>query len=430
MVRQHEKDIISVIILYKIFEISDRAFAFPECYFTNYVLIYRNLIQAYRRNAANKKGHSTEVKVLVCLRYLGTARALDDLDDGARLSTESARKYIKHFATDLVRLHGPQYFNRYPNKSELQAIADRYESLGFPGCIGAVDCCNIIWKNYPIEEKGQYHNPKDSKLAVVKVKAWCDDDLYIWHWFAGRPGTTNDKTMLAFSPLFQSVFNGTYSFYLSRAYRVLPNGMERLLAYLLADGIYPRWPIFMLPIHETEDRKELLYTRKQEGRRKDIERAFGALQARFKVLRYEDHRWYKGDIVECSHACKILHKMLVRMNQAGCVTQDIQEEHGELDIINDMHQPEEDLSRQRDEEREQAEHTAADADAGMDDEEQVEDMFFREATLTSYELHVSLKKDLMDMFASRSQVYDSSREAFGAWLYDVGACDVMWDREC
>lgn len=43
--------------------------------------------------------------------------------------------------------------------------------------------------------KGPSFNPKDGKLAVLYIDAWCDIDLYMWHWFAGSPGNNNDLTI-------------------------------------------------------------------------------------------------------------------------------------------------------------------------------------------------------------------------------------------
>ena len=226
---------------------------------------------------------------MVCLRVLGSGCSIDDIDDKARMAPETVRYYMRHFVNDVQQIYGSYFLNRFPSRQELQEIADRYEDDGFVGCIGAVDCCHLLWTNCPLEEKGQYHNPKDSKLAIIKVEAWCDADLFIWHWHCGHAGTSNDKTMVNFSPLFQSILNGQYSIELPRAYCVTPDSPVRSLAYFLADGIYPRWPIFLVPIHQGRTQPEKDYSKRQEGRRKDIERAFGVLQARFRILRVENH---------------------------------------------------------------------------------------------------------------------------------------------
>ena len=208
-----------------------------------------------RVDAAGRSGQQTEVKVMVCLRVLGSGCSLEDVDDKARMAPETVRYYMKHFVKDIQAIYGSDYLNRYSGRVELQRIAAKYADDGFVGCIGAVDCCHLAWKNCPLEEKGQYHNPKDSKLAVMKVEAWCDSDLFIWHWHAGHAGTSNDKKMVNFSPLFQAILNGHYGISLDE-YTVTENSMSRTLAYLLGDGIYPRWPIFLLPIHQAQSTGE------------------------------------------------------------------------------------------------------------------------------------------------------------------------------
>ena len=118
-----------------------------------------------------KKGKRTEIKVIECLRILGSNCALDNIDEKSCMSAESVRYYLFYFPNHIGEMYGNQFFNRRPNKREPQRIADRYADDELVGCIGAVDCCNLLWKNCPLEEKGQYHNPKDSKLAILKIEA-------------------------------------------------------------------------------------------------------------------------------------------------------------------------------------------------------------------------------------------------------------------
>lgn len=93
-------------------------------------------------------------------------------------------------------LYGSAFFNRLPNADEHAAIEEEYARRGFKGCIGALDCCKVWWKNCPAAWKGQYHNPKEGRLSTIVSEAWCDHSLYIWHWFFGMTGTNNDRTIL------------------------------------------------------------------------------------------------------------------------------------------------------------------------------------------------------------------------------------------
>lgn len=107
---------------------------------------------------------------------------------------------------------------------------------------------------------------------------------------------SNQKTMVACSHILQDILSGRYQFRLPWTYKLSATGPSREFGYFLADGIYPSWPIFVLPIHATEIARENTYYKSKEEQRKAIERNFGLLQARFKTLRHEDHRCFKGEI--------------------------------------------------------------------------------------------------------------------------------------
>jgi len=92
-----------------------------------------------RSNAAGRRCIIPEIKILACLRVLGTARSFDDLDDGSRMSKDSLRMYFRNFCRCIKHLYGESVYNRLPTKSELVEIANRYAENGFKGCIGCVD---------------------------------------------------------------------------------------------------------------------------------------------------------------------------------------------------------------------------------------------------------------------------------------------------
>lgn len=127
-------------------------------------------IWATQYNAARKRGITSQIKVLACLRKLGTARPLDDFDESAQMESETLRQYFRKFTECLIELYGVRFLNRRPSTSELVEIERRYSRAGFPGSVGALDCCKIIWKNCPHGHKGQYHNTKEGKLATIQVE--------------------------------------------------------------------------------------------------------------------------------------------------------------------------------------------------------------------------------------------------------------------
>lgn len=57
------------------------------------------------------------------------------------------------------------------------------------------------------------------------------------------------------------------------------------MGYYLADGIYPEWSTLVKTIPAPRGNKNKYFAQQQERVRKDVERAFGVLQARFAIVR-------------------------------------------------------------------------------------------------------------------------------------------------
>ncbi|CAL2266381.1 unnamed protein product [Prunus armeniaca] len=128
------------------------------------------------------------------------------------------------------------------------------------------------WKNCPTAWAGQFTDYKHKPIVVLEAVTLYD--TWIWHTFFGVAGSNNDINVLARSPLFNDVVNGV-----SPHIQYVVNGNEYNLGYYLADGIYPRWATLVKTISQPNTPKKRLFAQKQEAYRKDVEGAFGILQA-------------------------------------------------------------------------------------------------------------------------------------------------------
>ena len=171
--------------------------------------------------------------------------------------------------------------------------------------LGSVDCMHWQWRNCPVGWKGQYTRG-DQPGPTVMIEAVASQDLWIWHAFFGVAGSNNDINVLNRSPLFTEVVQG-------RAPEVhfTVNGNEYNMGYYLADGIYLEWATSVKTIHLPQCNKDKLFAKRQEGARKDVERAFCVLQARFAILRSPAHMWQVQSPAEIMYACIILHNMIM-----------------------------------------------------------------------------------------------------------------------
>ena len=83
------------------------------------------------------------------------------------------------------------------------------------------------------------------------------------------------------------------------------------MGYYLADDIYPKWATLVQAIPNPRNDVEKLFTLHQEAYRKYVERAFGILQARWKIISEPARGWSRENLDSIMMSCIILHNMIV-----------------------------------------------------------------------------------------------------------------------
>lgn len=372
-----------------------RRFSIPKVMYEKLkqdLLQFNNDVWKTRKNGFGKVGIPTDVKILACLRVLSTGCSYDSLDDVVYMSEQRVKDYFVHFCEDVVSMYGTKFINRLPTMEELTDITERYKAVGCPGCIGAIDCMKMTWSKCPAEDKGQYMNTNDSKMATVQCEAWCDHDLYCWHWHPGRVGTNNDITVLYRSPLFRKILRGEFNLELETSFKLGETGRMRKMGYFLVDGIYPSWPIFAKPIHQPITEEEGKYSAFQEAVRKDVERLFGVLQTRFEILRREIRKWELDSIIQITNVCVLLHNMIIRMHQNG----EFEEEAGGINVVTELLEEEEQMRGESYMEFEENRRIIEQQIVPNVDEE-IERLLVREMMLTSQDGHMELMEEMIRM---------------------------------
>jgi hypothetical protein len=86
------------------------------------------------------------------------------------------------------------------------------------------------------------------------------------------------------------------------------NDNKHSMAYCLADGIYPDWTVFVKPLHQTRDKKKAHFTKVQKA----CWKAFGVLQARWRILALPCRLLSRLNLRKVMRACIILHNMIGR----------------------------------------------------------------------------------------------------------------------
>ncbi|GJS65000.1 ALP1-like protein isoform X1 [Tanacetum coccineum] len=120
-------------------------------------------------------------------------------------------------------------------------------------------------------------------------------------------GANNDINVLDNSPLFDDLLNDT-----APVVPYVVNGVGYEKGYYLADGIYPQWATFVKSFTVANDAKHAYFKKRQEGARKDVERAFGVLQGRWGIIQQPARSYHVNTLHRVMYSCIILHNMILK----------------------------------------------------------------------------------------------------------------------
>ena len=231
--------------------------------------------------------------------------AADAVDENIKLGGTTALECLRRLCKGIIQLYEQEYL-RAPTQEDLQRILHVSEMRGFPGMVGSIDCMHWEWINCPTAWEGQFIRG-DKGTTTVLLEAVASHDLWIWHEFFGCLGTLNDINVLDRSLVFDDVEQEN-----TPRVNFFVNQHPYDMAYFLADGIYPSYPTFVRSIRLSQSEPNKLFAKHKEGCQKDIERAFGVLQARFKIIREPARMWDISDLAIIMRSCIILHNMIVK----------------------------------------------------------------------------------------------------------------------
>ena len=143
-------------------------------------------------NIYNCKKIPIEFKIMACLRILGRDSCLDDITDFIGMPMETVRSMFHKFIDGVATKLFPGIVS-FPTGNELEEVMRKYESLGFPGCIGSIDCTHIAWDRSPTfmlnATKGKESYPSLSFEAVVGRSG------KVYHLSNAFAGAVNDVTI-------------------------------------------------------------------------------------------------------------------------------------------------------------------------------------------------------------------------------------------
>ncbi|GKE03584.1 ALP1-like protein [Tanacetum coccineum] len=233
----------------------------------------------------------------------------DAFDEYLQMGATTARDNLLHFYNDEMELYGREFLRQrtYTNMEKLYA---RYElKHGFHGMIGSIDCMDWPWENCPNAFRAQFCTDDHASDPFIILEVLASQDLWICHAFFGVFGMNNDVNVLRLSPIFNDLKSG-------KALKVpfVANDLTYKRGYYLTDWIYPEWSVLMNSISNpgSNDHKRIMYKTAHEATQKDVERAFGVLKTKWKIIKQPARGMTLSKIKDIMYTCVILHNMIIK----------------------------------------------------------------------------------------------------------------------
>ena len=255
-------------------------------------------------DASGRKGASNMQKIVAAIRQLAYGTCSDHVHEYTGVAEKTASTALKKFCRWVIKTYGDEFLNSW-GEAEIRKEMEVNAKRGFPGMMGSIDCTHWQWKNCPVAWQGMYQD-RNHKRSIV-AEAICGHDMYFYQVYVGLPGSLNDIAIMG-----QTTMQSNYmeSGAIDMTYTIA--GEEFTGAYFLADGIYPDFPYLVKSVAEPVTQQEKLFATVQEGCRKDVERAFGRMLAKWHVLAGAARSWSLNRLTEIWLTCFILHNMTIR----------------------------------------------------------------------------------------------------------------------
>ncbi|POM74470.1 Uncharacterized protein PHPALM_8567 [Phytophthora palmivora] len=283
---------------------------FPEALFRRRFLMSRRLFarivdevtqaDSYftkRPDATDVLGFSPRQKVTAALRMLCYGICADATDEYVRIAESTALDSLKHFVMAVL------------NASARSTCENRLLQILLGMQLSMLVAVSLKSFGHWTARIGFGRIARQLGMECTKTEMATQLQPKIYGF--GTPlldslDLTNDTNVVDRSPLMVKWLKGN-----APAYEYEVNGNRHTMCYLLCDGIYPNWYVFVKSIRQPETPKEKHFAGAQESVRKDVERCFGVLKGRFGILAQPAQLWDEAMLRIVWRCCVALHNMII-----------------------------------------------------------------------------------------------------------------------
>ena len=245
--------------------------------FTKIVEIARPHMQT--EDSRLRRATSVEKKVAAALWRLANGHSYRTIGITLGMGTSSAMKYTHDFC---VLCDARKKFIRLPSSSELPHIIQKFGLRSkISNVIAAVDDSHIPVLA-PIRNKEDYFDRKH-RYSIL-MQGLVGPDLQFFDVFVGVPGSVHDSRLLRLSKFGGDMFDE----HILQEPTLISEGME-VKPIILGDSAYPltRWLIPPYKKLQNMSRESRRFNDEHVRSREPVERAFGVLKGRWRIINTE-----------------------------------------------------------------------------------------------------------------------------------------------
>ncbi|XP_057793192.1 protein ALP1-like [Salvia miltiorrhiza] len=240
-------------------------------------------------------------KCTVAIRQLENRGATDRYDEYLRIAESTSLECLSRFCRVIIQLFGAEYLRR-PTPTDYQRhLAHHEKTHEFSRMLGSLDCTHWARKNCLVAWQGAYTRGDHGEPTII-LEAVASQDLWICHAFFGTPGSNNGINVL----------NASLLFNVRRERRAPPITYQVSNSYYTSGYYLIDWPTYMKSPPLPSNKKSMRFKLMQKAARKDIESAFGVLQAHWAIIKGPTRLWKKEKLSDIMFTCIILHNMIIQ----------------------------------------------------------------------------------------------------------------------
>ncbi len=138
-----------------------RRFRMPVEVFEDIVRICEEHGLGTKKEGRGRRPKELVLKVMGVLRVLGRAHCFDDVEESTNISAEVHRCFFHRFCEIFATKVASAWLRPPESRNEVLAVFTMYGAVGFPGCIGSIDCVHIPWERCPAADRALFTNGKE-----------------------------------------------------------------------------------------------------------------------------------------------------------------------------------------------------------------------------------------------------------------------------